>query len=195
MKVTDLKEQKNSTDRYSVYVDGKYSFSITTDDLLSAKLRVGYELSEAQVDAFKQQSSDSLLMARAYEKCMRRPHSEREIRDYLRTKKAGDELTEEIIAKCYKHNLLNDEYFAERWVEHRRRANKSNRFIKSELFKKGVDQSIIDTVLDEPDDSQLTQQIEKKRSKYETEEKLIAYLQRQGFSYGDIKSALSREED
>ena len=40
------------------------------------------------------------------------------------------------------------------------------------------------------DGDELSKMIEKKRAKYPDEQKLIAYLARQGFSYDDIKSAL-----
>ena len=138
-----------------------------------------------------------MIAARAYEKCLRRPHSEREIRDYLRNKKASQELIESIILKCYKHKLLDDNLFAERWVAHRKASHKSNRFISSELRGKGVDPEIIAKALAESSDDQqqLRQQIAKKRSKYNDHRKLVAYLQRQGFSYSDIASELKTEED
>ena len=49
MRITGISEQKRSKDRFSVYVDEKYSFSITTDDLLLEKLRVGADLSSNDV--------------------------------------------------------------------------------------------------------------------------------------------------
>ena len=197
MRITGISEQKRSKDRFSVYVDEKYSFSITTDDLLLEKLRVGADLSSNDVERLKAKSSDSLIAARAYEKCLRRPHSEREIRDYLRNKKASQELIESIILKCYKHKLLDDNLFAERWVAHRKASHKSNRFISSESRGKGVDPEIIAKALAESSDDQqqLRQQIAKKRSKYNDHRKLVAYLQRQGFSYSDIASELKTEED
>jgi regulatory protein len=42
--------------------------------------------------------------------------------------------------------------------------------------------------------SELQKIIAKKRSRYDDEQKFMAYLARQGFSYDDIKEAL-REED
>ncbi len=195
MNISDIKSQKNNPDRYSIYLDGKYSFSLTSNDLLESKVRKGQTLSDSQLAVLEKKSADSLVLARAIEKCMRRPHSEREIRTYLIQKKAADELIDSIIARCYKLNLLNDEYFAERWVEHRRNAHKSNRFIRNELFTKGVDAAIIDKVLSETDTDALQNAIAKKRSRYADDRKLMAYLQRQGFSYSDISQALMGEED
>ena len=195
MKISEIKEQKNNKDRFSVSVDGKYAFSLSTNDLLDAKLAVDQEISESQIDVFRQKSADSLLLARTYEKCMRRPHSEREIRDYLRQKKAGEEAIEFIIGKCYDLRLLNDEDFAERWVAHRQKSNKSVRYIRNELFSKGIAQDIIESVLPEDDLAELRNVVAKRRGRYSDERKLIAYLQRQGFSYSDIKEVLTNQED
>ncbi len=195
MKISDIKEQKSNKDRFSIYVEGKYSFSLNTNDLIDAKIKVGDTLDETQVDNLKAKSADSLLLARACDKCMRRPHSEKEIRDYLWKKQASPELTDSIVGKCYDLRLLNDEVFAEKWAAHRRRAGKSNRYIQNELRSKGISAETINSVLDGDDSAELRKMISKKRSRYPDEKKLIAYLQRQGFSYTDIQSALMSEAD
>ncbi len=195
MKISDIKEQKNKKDRFSIFLDGEYAFSLSGSDLLDSKLRIGSELDSLTRQNLEKKSADSLLLAKAYDKCLRRPHSEKEIRDYLWKQKTEEELTDHIIGKCYDLKLLNDEDFAIRWVEHRRRANKSGRFIQNELVQKGIDKSIIEDVLDSDDKDELRAMIEKKRSKYPNEKKLIAYLQRQGFSYYDIREALTDEVD
>ena len=193
MRITAIKGQEKSKDRFSIYVDNRYCFSLTTNDLLDVKLKVGTEVGEQQIEQYKTLSEDSLMMARAYDKCLRRPHSEKEIRDYLRTKQVDEELADRIIEKCYKYKLLDDELFASKWVEHRRRANKSNRFISGELRSKGISASIVNAVLVDSDQAQLKVLIEKKSGRYSDERKLIAYLQGQGYGYSDIKSALSSE--
>ena len=70
------------------------------------------------------------------------------------------------------------------------------RKIRAELAVKGVDRRIVDLVIDKSsrnDEDEIQKVIEKKRNKYSDEQKLIAYLARQGFSYEDIKSALAND--
>ena len=196
MQITGIKEQKNNKDRYSVYIDERYSFSISANDLLEAKLKTGSTLSADQISNFVSQSADSLLMSRTYEKCMRRPHSEKEIRDYLRTKNADEGLTQRIIDECYHYGLLDDEVFAQKWTQHRLRSNRSIRYIRNELRNKGVADEIIEACTSSHSDtSQLQALIEKKRGKYDDVRKLIAYLQRQGYSYSDISEQIKIGED
>lgn len=195
MKITDIQQQKKNAERYSVFTDGKYAFSLTADDLLSEGIKLGLELDEPELDRLKRRSSDSLLLTRTIEKCVRRPHSEKEIRDYLRKKRASTELEDAIIERCYKLSLLNDQLFAERWVEYRQKNGKSNRYIRGELQAKGVDRSIVEAVLPTSDQEQLRTVISKRAHRYSDEKKLIEYLQRQGFSYYDIQRELTDEAD
>ena len=67
--------------------------------------------------------------------------------------------------------------------------------MKLELRKKGIASDIVDQVLTDSENfdenAALKNLIAKKRNRYDNEQKLIAYLARQGFSYDKIKSALS----
>jgi len=143
-----------------------------------------------------------------------RPHSAREMRDYLWRKtrttkyksrdgqiKEREGVTQTNADRTFNRlvdrGYINDEKFARFWVENRNRSKGvSRRKLTAELRTKGVDSSIIELVFSESernDDDELRKMITKKRSKYEDEQKLIAYLARQGFSYDDIKSALSED--
>ncbi|PID33490.1 hypothetical protein CR969_00415, partial [Candidatus Saccharibacteria bacterium] len=45
------------------------------------------------------------------------------------------------------------------------------------------------------DQTEIAKIIAKKRARYPDEQKLIAYLARQGFNYDDIRSAISQLDD
>ena len=69
----------------------------------------------------------------------------------------------------------------------------SVRRLKMELMKKGIEKSIIEEILsasDRNDKDEILKIIAKKRAKYD-DEKLIAYLCRQGFSF-ELASELVR---
>ena len=197
MIITAIEQQKKNPDRFSIFVDGAYEFSLSTDGLLDAGVAKGDELEPTRLEELKKQSSDGLLLSRAYEKCLRRPHSSREIRDYLRRKGAEGELIDHIIAKCQSAGVLSDEQFANAWVQHRRTQGKSKRYIMNELRSKGIEQSLAEAALEQSnsdDEASLQAVIAKKSARYPDEKKLIAYLQRQGFRYDDIRRELDSDE-
>lgn len=209
MKVTALTSQQKDKNRVNVMVDGKYRFSLDVFQVADLGIRVGKEYSDAELTALETESQFGKLYARALEYCLMRPHSAREVRDYLyrktrdtRTKTGGVKkgapvaLTERVFERLSDKGYINDEKFALYWVENRNLTKgASRRKLQAELQAKGVDRAIVDRLLTESvrtDESELEKVLAKKRARYPDEQKLMQYLARQGFSYDDIKAALGR---
>lgn len=200
MKITAIKAQVKNADRYSVFIDDKYAFSLSVNALIEAKLRVGQEVSESQITELKEASSVDKLFGVAVRYVAIRPRSKDEVRQYLRRKKADSQTIDDILASLISRGLLNDEDFARSWIESRRLLKSSSkRKLSAELQQKKVDLSLIDSALQEYSDlDQLKKLIEKKQNqpKYkEDQQKLLAYLARQGFNYSDIKHVLENIRD
>ncbi len=102
-------------------------------------------------------------------------------------------LSETIIDRLISKGYLDDRKFAEYYVENRFvKKGISRKRLKMELAKKGVSSSIIEQVLDKrSDEEEILKIIAKKRARYD-DEKLIAYLCRQGFDY-QLAQSLVRE--
>lgn len=88
----------------------------------------------------------------AFQLCIRylapRARSIMEVRTHLMKKQFDEMSIEKTIDKLQKENLLNDLDFAERFVESRKQFKPKSKFALSwELKQKGVDPSIITTVL------------------------------------------------
>ena len=148
---------------------------------------------------------------------MMRPHSAKEVRDYLwrktRTTKVRvrdtNELREKpgvsqvtadrVYERLVERGHVNDENFTRYWVENRQASKGiSARKLISELRAKGVEQSIIDEMMQNSpreEKSEIRKILVKRRHKYDDEQKLIAYLARQGFSYDTIRAALDESDD
>ncbi len=211
MKITSIAIQTRDKNRVNVSVDGKYRFSLDFFQLASLGIKVGAEYDEAELNTLEQESLFGKLYGRALEYCFMRPHSAKELRDYLYRKtrptrtKTGElrngvspELTTRVFERLTEKGYINDEVFAHHWIENRSlKKGASKRKLSAELSAKGVDRSIIERLLGETertDADELQKVILKKRSRYPDEQKFIAYLARLGFSYDDIKSALSVDE-
>ena len=103
------------------------------------------------------------------------------------------ELSSRIINRLIEKGYVDDRKFAEYYVENRFvKKGISRKRLKMELMKKGVSKEIIEEVLDGRDDEvEARKMITKKRDKYD-DEKLVAYLCRQGFAY-DLAKRLVEE--
>src|SRR5581483_6106316 len=197
MKITAIKQQIKNPERVSIFVDGKYEFSLSLDELVKYKLKNNEELDKADVKKFKKISADGKLRGRALEWLMNRPHSEREFRDYLYRKKVEPEQIESLVAEFTTKGYLDNAKFADWFVELHSRRGKSNRAIRSALFGKGIGRELADSVLQETESDEtarLQALIAKKRnlSRYKNDpQKLMQYLVAQGFAWQEVKAQLA----
>jgi len=201
MKITAIKQQVKNPERVSIFVDGKYEFSLSLDELVKHKLKNNDELDKADLKKFKKISADGKLRARALEWLLNRPHSEREFRDYLYRKKTEPEQIDSLVNDFTEKGYLDNVKFALWFTELQARRGKSDRAIKAELFKKGIGRELADETMPESagDESQrLKAMIDKKRrlTRYKNDpQKLAKYLTAQGFSWQDVKQQLLSESE
>ena len=212
MKITAISVQARDKSRVNVSVDGRYRFSLDITQVAELGIRIGKEYDEAELVQLEEESQYGKLYTRALEYCLVRPRSRREMQQYLyrktrpRRNKLGElkdgvsvGLTQRVFDRLVEKGYLDDQRFAEFWVENRNlRKGSSMRKLQSELSAKGVDQQVIAQVLantDRTDTDELEKIILKKRRRYDDPQKFMAYLARQGFGYDDIKQTLQRIEE
>lgn len=195
-KITNIKQQVKNRDRVSVYVDGKYSFSLSTWQFSEAGLKLGEDISSQRLKELSEESDFGKIHDRALMWLLLRPRSSWEVEDYLRRKITDEPMREKLLAKFKERKYIDDEDFAQRWVQNRRLLKPVSKLkLRQELIKKRVPKEIIDQTLEEDEANEidvLVELIEKKRriTRYQDDRKLMEYLARQGFRYSDIKSAM-----
>lgn len=201
MQITAIKQQVKRADRYSIYVDDKYSFSLSDGALLETRLVPGQELTEAEIKELKQKSADDKVYSLALRYVAMRSRSRYELETYLKRKDADPPLVDTILNRLQGYGYVNDDAFARNWVENRRLLKPvSRRRLMMELKQKKVSEDIIRTVLEDDqttDRDTLRDLVVRKRrqSKYQDDTKLLQYLARQGYGYDDIKSAMAGTAD
>lgn len=212
MKITGITAQQRDKNRINVMVDGKYRFSLDILQLGDLGVKVGKEYTEAEMAELEEESQFGKVYTRALEYALTRPRSQKEVRDYLYKKtrdtrtKTGDvkkgvakELTERVFQRLEEKGYVSDEKFARFWAENRNQAKGiSRRKLIAELRAKGVESGLIEQVIPEvgrTDENELEKIIAKKRNRYPDDQKLMAYLARQGFNYDDIRRVLESPEE
>jgi regulatory protein len=216
VKISDISLQAHDPNRVNVSVDGKYSFSLDISQVTELGVRVDKEYDEAEIELFKREGEFGKLYARSLEYALMRPHSEKEMKDYLwrktrdsfvRSRKTGEIRKREgvsqtmvgrVLEKLIEKNYVNDKQFTRFWVENRMRTKGvSQRRLVAELRAKGISTDVIEEIMQNStrdEKSELQKMIAKKKGRYEDEQKLMLYLVRQGFSYQDVKSALASDD-
>lgn len=201
MNITKIEQQAKAKGRYSVFVDGKFAFGISELGLINSGLKIGQELSDGELEKLKSDAKTDKLFNQVLSLIMRRSRSRWEIENYLQQKKVDQATASEIIRQLEEKSHIDDLDFARKWVDNRRLLkNISKRKLELELRQKRVSDATIKQVMSEDEVSDLDvlkQEIIKKRrqSRYQDQEKLMQYLARQGYGYGDIKQAFEELAD
>ena len=216
-RVTDIKEAVRAQNRVNIYVDQKFFCSLDISQVVDFGVKIGKQLSDSDLAELKRASDFGKLYSRALEYVFSRPHSSKEIRDYLKRKtlsrkirvknrKTGEYQTKVkegydatlvplVLDRLTERGYIDDSKFAAFWVEnHNARKGSSLKKLRQELQQKGVSASIIDEALsdsDRDDIGELRKIIAKKAARYPDQQKFIQYLVRQGFSYSDVLDQLS----
>lgn len=197
-KITGLKVQKKNTQRVNVYLDGEFAFGLRR--IVAAWLSLGQELSDEKIAQLKADDAREEAYQRALRALESRPRSAAEIRQKLLEHDIPEELAEGVIERLKEHRLLDDEQFAQAWVENRSEFRpRGARLLAYELRQRGVDSEAIDASLEGIDESSLALQAARKQSRRLRElewpdfrTKLTGFLARRGFSYEDASAAVSQ---
>lgn len=145
------------------------------------------------------------ILDKAYGYLARRDHSETELKSKLLKKFAEEPLVEEVITRLKKFGYVDDSKFTRGWITSRLSAKPRGRMvIRRELLMKGVNKELVEKMLDlvyngDREKKELIRLLGRRADKYpqtrKGRNKLISYLLRRGFLWGDIKQLLESEEE
>ena len=200
MIITDLKPVKKSLSL--VYIDGEYAMKLDTATLAENGITVGYTLDDDELKELIEKSDYRRAKEKALYLISGRDYSKKQLMDKIK-KDSSEETAEEVCERMEELGLLNDENYARRLAHDLIYLKKlSVKGAKYKLMEKGIDRELCDEILEEFEVDpveQLTELIERKYADKLDDEKgrrrTIAALQRLGYSWSDIKSALSDYEN
>ena len=132
-KVTDLRVGVRDENRVNVFLDGHFAFSLTIEQVADFKLKRGTILTEDEISRIQKASDFGKLFQRSLEYALSRPHSEREIRDYLKRKKMKREV-EQKRYDSFIEKLENDPEYREKVKEIRSNVREKNKKLSEKDF-------------------------------------------------------------
>lgn len=202
LKITKLEPQKRNINRVSIYINDKFALGVHRNIIYKFNIEEGKVIDKEYFDKIIKSEEQKKANDYAVKLLSYRQRSQKEIEDKMKQKGYDIEIINKTLNWLKDYNLINDEDFAKEYVLSKVKKYGSRR-IKLELSRKGVDEEIIQTVLEEEigDDTEYNIALESAKKKikaYQGQErntiyrKLAAYLQRRGFSY-DIISKVLRE--
>jgi len=199
--ITAIEPQQHDPDRVNIDLDGRFGLGVALMLVMARGLTVGRELTDADVENLRHDDSIEKAHAAALNFLSYRPRSRREVE--LRLARSGTEqsVVEAVVGRLERTGLLDDGAFARFWVDNRQSFRPRGKLaLRAEMRQKGLANEVIDEALESVgDEAEAAYEagIAKVRSYRSLDDReflrrMIAYLQRRGFTYGVAGPAAKR---
>ncbi len=130
----------------------------------------------------------------------KKDYTEFEIRNKLKRKEFNDDDTDNIVSKLKSLKFINDERFAENFLFFKSKSGYGTKKIAYSMKLKGLDEDIINKVLDSFDESEFADNVFIKHSEKIAKEKnyrqkLFSYMLRRGFKYSTVSKLFDKYKE
>lgn len=195
MKITEIKQARK---HFFNVVFEEESVLLDKETVVKNGLKTGMQLSEERLEELKYDSDYTRAVSKAMWLLSRREYSKKEM--FLRLKKDGFgvEPSSEAVETLANSGVIDDERFAYNYA-YNLKANRrlGKRAIITELLLKGVESTLAERFAEEFSSDETEDAVEIIRIKYpnfsdneKIKRRMIAGLQRKGYSYDVIKQAM-----
>lgn len=209
--ITKISQQKRDSERYNIFVDEQYAFSVHESVLVKFGLTKGMELDDWETDEIVYADQIEKAFNRALHFLSFRMRSEMEVKKKLLEQDYGEAVVLEAIVKLKRLGFLNDEDFSEALVRTEKNSSlKGPRAIQQSLYKKGIPKELQAQAMQEYTEEDQLANAQKLADKVirsngklppsQVKQKIQSTLSRKGFSFEQINEVLSnsvieRDED
>lgn len=197
-----IKFKKTAKGKYKLYLDNGDSLTLYEDVIVNNNLIFNKEVSEKQIDLLIEQNNDVHAYEIALNYISVRLRSESEIKDYLKKKQVSEKMVDQVIERLRHENYVNDFNFAKAYCNDQMVLTPSGPDkIKSYLMKFGINGEVAQEVVQEIDESIISEKLSnlmekqiklKKGSSSLIKIKLINYFVNLGYSKEMILEELSK---
>ncbi len=185
-----------------VYIDGEFALKLDTATLSENAVRVGSVLDNESLKELIEKSEYKRAKEKAFYLISGRDYSKKQLMDKIK-RQSSEQTAEDVCERMEELGLINDENYARRLAHDLIYIKKlSVKGAKYKMIEKGIDRELCDEVLEEFEVDpveQLVELIERKYADKLDDEKgrrrTVAALQRLGYGWSDIKSALAEFEE
>lgn len=198
-----ISAEKGKQNKIHIHCDGEYRFTVDAEYWFSSPYFSKDSIDDEQeLAAFTEAVGSRCAFIAGLRLLSYHDSSKKQLSQKLIQKGHKQAYVSNALDRLEELSYVNDERFAQNLAkELSERKGMSNRGIKSELFRHGIDSEIAEIVIEGLDNDPILRIIEIINKKYfrnlsdeKGVRKTVAALQRLGYSWSDIKSALRQIE-
>lgn len=200
--ITKIEYQKRNKERFNIYIDEEYGFSVDINILIKYSLKKNMELSNELIDDIKSSEEKISVYNYGISVLSRAAKSEYELRHKMQDKGFDSQLIDNAINTLKEQKYLDDEKYCEMFINDKINISKYGvRKIKEALYYKGIDKEIIEQKIksiSSKDEEERAFMLGKKKLLSIKEEdtrkkglKLSNYLVGKGFEYETVRKVVN----
>lgn len=195
MYITDIKKERKMLS--SIFVDGEFWAKIDNEVLAQNNVKIGFSLDKSQLEQLKYDSEFKRAKEKSLYVLSFRDHSKKDLFNKLK-RDYSPSVAQNAATRMEELGLVNDENFARKYARELLLSKHfSKRRTEVELARKGISREVICDAINGIDYDPLEQirfLVEKKYKLAASDEKVkrraIAFLQRYGYSWDEIRQVL-----
>lgn len=203
MKIIKIKKLKSG--KYKLEFDNGEKITLYEDILIQHGLITKKEIDENGMDIVHRDNFNYGIYDEALKYIETRLRSREEIKNYLNKKGYGNELIQNTIERLEKNHFIDDTSFAKAFIQDKMYLTTMGpEKIKQELLQLKVEESIIESFMDQLDNKWVQEKISKlidkklnTKTKYTgnvLKQKIVDYMMNLGYAKGDIVSYLNTKQ-
>ena len=205
-KITKIEYQKKNKERFNVYLDEEYGFSVDMNIFIKYSLRKNMELNDEIIDEILKAEEKTSVYNYGISVLSRAAKSEHELRLKMKDKGFDSQLIDNAINRLKEQKYLDDEKYCEMFINDKINISKHGVLkIKEALYYKGIDKEIIEekikSISSEEEEKTAFALGQKKALGIKEKDlrkktiKLYNYLMGRGFEYETVKKTVKKVLD
>lgn len=201
MKITSVSNDKKNKGSVILHFDDDSTLTVSEEDYIRLSLYEKQELSQDELKSILENIDFNRAKSSALKYQLYRFRSSKEVRQKLEREGYDEVIIEKVLDELIKLGYINDRLYASKYLHDRSKLKpKPKRVLKQELINKGIDEKIIEELLEEwkIDEYALAESmLKKKYGKYDMNDikikrKAYAYLLHKGFENELVLSLINK---
>ncbi len=144
-RITKIEYQKKNKERFNIYIDDEYGFSVDISIVINYSLIKNMELDDALIDSILKSEEKISVYNYGISVLSRYSKSEYELRLKMKNKGFDSRLIDNAVNALKEQRYLDDERYCEMFINDKINISKYGvRKIKEALYYKGIDKEIIE---------------------------------------------------
>lgn len=202
MQITSIDKQIKNPERFDIYIDNNYSFSLDYEDLAQSGIKVDDYIDPDFLSELIYLSQYKKAYNKALKFLTARARSCYEVTRKLSILKYDNKVIEDVVQKLTDLGYINDEEFSKQWAEDRKNLKRAGKKkVIAELINKGINYKTAEDAVNQcqTDDLKIAESLLEKKLKGSIDpdnikafNKIYRYLLSKGIEYDTARRAIER---